>query len=55
MGTGENASLVARSKKRFGADEPTNMCVEAAYFQNMFARARGEIDSMDTDLVPRTA
>jgi branched-chain amino acid transport system substrate-binding protein len=43
---------VARYKKRFGADEPTNMCVEAAYFQiHVFARALAEIDVMDTDLV----
>ena len=50
--TGENASFVARYKKRFGADEPTNMCVEAAYFQiHVFARALAEIDAMNTDLM----
>ena len=50
--TGENASFVPRYKKRFGADEPTNMCVEAAYFQiHVFARALAEIDAMNTDLM----
>ena len=50
--TDQNASFVARYKRRFGADEPTNMCVEAAYFQvHVFARALAEIDSIDTDLV----
>ena len=45
-----SASFVARYKKRYGDDEPTNMCVEAAYFQvHMFAKALEQADSLDTD------
>src|SRR3546814_20711629 len=34
-----NSSFVARYKRRYGADEPTNMCVEAPYFQvHVFAK-----------------
>lgn len=47
-----NASFVSRFKKRFGADEPTNMCVEAAYFQvHFFARALALTNSMETNLL----
>ncbi len=47
-----NSSFVAGYKKRYGADEPTNMCVEAAYFQvHMFAKALGQTNSMDTDIL----
>ena len=45
-----NKPFVALYKKRFGDDEPTNMCVEAAYFQvHMFARALEKTNSLDTD------
>ena len=45
-----NQDFVALYKKRFGNDEPTNMCVEAAYFQvHMFARALEKTNSLDTD------
>jgi branched-chain amino acid transport system substrate-binding protein len=45
-----NASFVARYKKRYGDDEATNMCVEAAYFQvHMFAKALEQANSLDTD------
>jgi ABC-type branched-subunit amino acid transport system substrate-binding protein len=45
-----NRRFVALYKKRFGDDEPTNMCVEAAYFQvHMFARALEKTNSLDTD------
>jgi len=47
-----NSSFVARYKKRYGADEPTNMCVEAAYFQvHIFAKALKQTNSTDTDLL----
>ncbi|MBS0327309.1 MAG: transporter substrate-binding domain-containing protein [Proteobacteria bacterium] len=47
-----NSSFVARYKKRYGADEPTNMCVEAAYFQvHIFAKALEQTNSTDTDLM----
>lgn len=45
-----NDAFVARYKKRFGDDEPTNMCVEAAYFQvHLFARALAKTNTLDTD------
>jgi len=47
-----NEAFVRRYKARFGSDEPTNMCVEAAYFQvHIFARALAEVNSLDTDLL----
>jgi ABC-type branched-subunit amino acid transport system substrate-binding protein len=46
----QNASFVERYQKRHGADEPTNMCAEAAYFQvHLFAKALAEADSLETD------
>jgi branched-chain amino acid transport system substrate-binding protein len=46
----QNAAFVRRYKRRFGDDEPTNMCVEAAYFQvHVFAKALAEVNTMDTD------
>ena len=48
--TADNALFLHRYKKRFGSDEPTNLCVEAAYFQvHVFAKALSEVDSMDPD------
>lgn len=45
-----NSGFVSRYKKRYGDDESTNMCVEAAYFQvHMFARALEYTNSLDTD------
>ena len=50
--TSRNREFVSLFKKRFGVDEPTNMCVEAAYFQiHVFAKALSEINEMDTDLL----
>jgi ABC-type branched-subunit amino acid transport system substrate-binding protein len=47
-----NRSFVDRYKKCYGADEPTNMCVEAAYFQvHVFAKALEETNSMETDVL----
>jgi branched-chain amino acid transport system substrate-binding protein len=47
-----NAGFVARYKKRYGDDEPTNMCAEAAYFQvHLFANALAQTNSMATDIL----
>jgi ABC-type branched-subunit amino acid transport system substrate-binding protein len=52
VNTRDNDSFVARYKKRFGEDQPTNMCVEAAYFQvHIFAKALAETNTMDTDIL----
>lgn len=46
----ENDRFVRLFKQRFGEDESTNMCAEAAYFQvHLFAQAVTETNSMDTD------
>ena len=48
-------TFAARYKKRYGDDEPTNMCLEAAYFQvHMFAKALEETNSLETDLLRPT-
>lgn len=45
-----NSGFVARYKRRFGDDEPTNACCEAAYFQVfMFAEALKRANTMDTE------
>jgi ABC-type branched-subunit amino acid transport system substrate-binding protein len=50
-----NDSFVKRYKKRYGADEPTNMCAEAAYFQvHLFAKALALTESMETDLIKQS-
>jgi branched-chain amino acid transport system substrate-binding protein len=50
IASASNAGFVTRFKKRYGDDQPTNMCVEAAYVQvHLFARALGLIDTMETD------
>ena len=47
-----NRSFVSRYKARFGDDQSTNMCVEAAYFQvHLFAKALAETSSLDTDVL----
>ncbi len=47
-----NASFVSRFKRRWGESEPTNMCVEAAYFQVfLFARALEMAGTIDTDVL----
>lgn len=49
---GSNRGFVARYKKKYGDDEPTNMCAEAAYFQmHIFARALEATNSMDPDIL----
>ena len=53
---GERNDMFVRSyKARYGADEPTNMCAEAAYFQvHLFANALTETNSMETDLIKQS-
>jgi ABC-type branched-subunit amino acid transport system substrate-binding protein len=47
-----NTDFVRRYKKRFGDDESTNMCVEAAYFQvHLFARALEMVNTLDPDVM----
>lgn len=52
VNTAGNAAFVSRYKKRFGEDEPTNLCVEAAYFQvRIFAKALAEANTMNPDVL----
>lgn len=52
VGGERNDSFVRRYKARYGADEPTNMCAEAAYFQvHLFANTLARTNSMETDLI----
>jgi branched-chain amino acid transport system substrate-binding protein len=53
---GERNDMFVRSyKARYGDDEPTNMCAEAAYFQvHLFANALAETNSMETDLIKQS-
>jgi branched-chain amino acid transport system substrate-binding protein len=45
-------SFTKRYKQRFGCDEPTNTCVETAYFQvHMFAEALKRGNSLHTDVL----
>lgn len=47
-----NSTFVSLYKKRYGEDEPTNMCLEAAYFQvHVFAKTLRETNSMDIELL----
>ena len=50
-----NDDFVRRYKARYGEDEPTNMCAEAAYFQiYLFANALAQTNSMETDIIKKT-
>ncbi len=50
IGGAQNAAFVKRYKARYGDDQDTNMCLEAAYFQvHIFAKALAETNSMDTE------
>jgi branched-chain amino acid transport system substrate-binding protein len=52
VATPHNRSFVKRYKKRFGDSEPTNLCVEAAYFQvQIFAKALTEANTMNPDIL----
>ncbi len=47
-----NDCFVRRYKARYGDDEPTNMCAEAAYFQiHLFANALAQTNSMETNVI----
>ncbi len=47
--TERNSSFVDQYHKRYGGDQPTNMCLEASYFQvNLFARTLEQTNSLDT-------
>jgi ABC-type branched-subunit amino acid transport system substrate-binding protein len=47
-----NSAFVRRYKRRFGNDQSTNMCVEAAYFQvHLFARALELANSLDPEIL----
>jgi branched-chain amino acid transport system substrate-binding protein len=47
-----NASFIRRYKDRYGQDEDTNMCLEAAYYQiQIFGNALAQTNSMDTQLL----
>lgn len=47
-----NEGFIRRYRKKFGEDEPTNMCVEAAYFQvHMFAKALEMTNSLDPEFL----
>lgn len=47
-----NRIFVNSYKKKYGDDEPTNMCAEAAYFQmHIFAKALEATNSMDPDIL----
>lgn len=47
-----NSAFVKRYKRRFGDDQSTNMCVEAAYFQvHLFARALKFANSLDPEVL----
>lgn len=50
IGSERNLNFVKRYKKRYGDDQDTNMCLEAAYFQvHIFAKALKRVNSMDTE------
>lgn len=47
-----NLAFIRRYKKRYGDDEDTNMCLEAAYFQvHMFAKALEQANSLATEVL----
>lgn len=47
-----NSDFVNRYKRRFGDDQSTNMCVEAAYFQvHLFARALELANTLDPEIL----
>ena len=47
-----NAAFISRYKKRYGEDESTNMCVEAAYFQvHVFAKALEQANCLETEVL----
>lgn len=52
IGSNSNQAFVRAYKRRYGEDEPTNMCAEASYFQmHIFAKALAETNSMEPDIL----
>lgn len=52
IGNQRNSSFVQLYKQRYGEDEPTNMCLEASYFQvHVFAKALGQTNTLDTEVL----
>lgn len=52
LGNERNSSFVNLYKKRYGEDEPTNMCLEAAYFQvHVFAKTLERTNTLDTEVL----
>lgn len=52
VGSQAASAFSTRYRKRYGDSEPTNMCIEAAYFQvHIFARALAEVNSLETDIL----
>lgn len=55
IGGPQSSSFVERYKKRYGDDQPTNTCLEAAYFQvHVFAKAVEKVNCLDTDILRAT-
>lgn len=47
-----NERFVSRYKKRYGEDQHTNMCVEAAYFQvHLFKKALELVNTVESDVL----
>ena len=52
VGGEANSQFTSNYQKRYGTDEPTNMCLEAAYFQvHMFAKALEQTNSLDMEIL----
>ena len=52
VGGGSDSSFVTRFRRRYGDDQVTNMCMEAAYFQvHIFAKALAQANSLDTEIL----
>ncbi|WP_029031220.1 transporter substrate-binding domain-containing protein [Salinarimonas rosea] len=56
LGGTRNSSFVQLYKKRYGEDQSTNMCLEAAYFQvHLFAKTLEQTNSLDTEVLRTSA
>ncbi len=55
IGGERNSRFIKRYKRRYGEDQDTNMCLEAAYFQvHIFAKAVGQTNTMETEILRPT-
>ncbi len=55
IGGERNSRFIQRYKKRYGDDQDTNMCLEAAYFQvHIFAKALEQTNTMETEVLRPT-